>query len=73
MGVFRPSFLFVIAIVAPKADFKSRVIVLTFCKQKPRNFNVVYYTLFETVIILNKGRKMTKKTALKNVDKNFRE
>ncbi len=67
------AFLFVIIIVSPKADFKSSVIVLTFCKQKPQKFIIVYYTAFETVIILNKGRKMTKKTSAKIVDKKFRE
>lgn len=66
-------FLFVIIIAAAKADIKSRAVVLFFCKQKPSKGEGVCYTLFGTVIFLNKGVKMTKKYTLKNVDKNFFE
>lgn len=65
--------MFVIIIVSPKADFKSRAVVLIFCKQKPSNGESVCYTLFGAVIFLNKGVKMTKKYTLKNVDKKFFE
>lgn len=60
-------------IAAPMDDFKSRAAVLFFCKQKPSNGESVCYTLFGTVIFLNKGVKMTKKYTLKNVDKIFFE
>lgn len=52
--------MFVIIIAAAKADIKSRIVVLIFCKQKPSKGEGVCYTLFGTVIFLNKVVKMTK-------------
>lgn len=65
--------MFVTVIAAAKADIKSRAVVLFFCKQKPSNGESVCYTLFGTVIFLNKVVKMTKKYTLKNVDKKIFE